>query len=152
MRKRSTDNKFDLGRLNVVVKFVDDIIKQFENRRLHAVDLSLDERRPHTTNHVPVTLRHPRPLVFTQHYVQRTLHTTCWYIISRRTKQSAPFNTGHQYSTSFCVIHHNLHNIELMRIRNCLSISLKNIKSKGRLHQRYFNRQLVNLRLTLSGD
>jgi len=32
-----------------------------------------------------------------------------------------------------------------------ISAHLTQNKSKGRLHQRYLNRQLVNLRLTLSG-
>jgi len=86
LNTETTHNKFDLCGLDVVVEFVDDVVKQFQHRRLLAVQLRVHKCRPQPTNHVPVTLRHQRPLVFTQHYIQCTLDTTAGPIISQGTK------------------------------------------------------------------
>jgi len=69
-----TYNERDFGGLDVVVQFVDDVVKEFQHRRLLALQLGLDERRPQLCHHVPVALGHQRALVFTEHHVQRTLH------------------------------------------------------------------------------
>jgi len=57
-RIRSTHNESDLGGFDVVVQFVDDVVKQFEYGRFFTAKLSLDEGRPQTTDHVPVTFSH----------------------------------------------------------------------------------------------